>query len=309
MQQQQEQFLAILSNQFPPAVKMDTRSAFKSSSCDHNECSKYDRCLLKHKTPSIHGHDEELNMFTFSEIDKLTSSVNKLSLHSEILQTVQEIRMNETKEKHGLGFISARKIPKSRLEENLPQSCYKPSKIEIKKFLGLYKGISPYTASDEWMKKMFSWDIYTHPLAEKYKKELAAVKTERKSYAHKRKQAWLDYMKQNDCWLSFYEFYYCHGIRNWDTPLIIPQFSDKIKNMLYNPRKRLMSKELNTFNLEEDETSSSQTKKHKWTRADGKILTSTFLLPPWDNLKAKEKNDDGSIESTILLSPALQDNK
>ena len=66
---------------------------------------------------------------------------------------------------------------------------------------------------------------------------------------------------------------------------------------------------MNTFNLEEDETSSSQTKKHKWTRDDGKILTSTFLLPPWDNLKAKEKNDDGSIESTILLSPALQDNK
>ena len=70
-----------------------------------------------------------------------------------------------------------------------------------------------------------------------------------------------------------------------------------------------MSKELNTFNLEEDETSSSQTKKHKWTRADGKILTSTFLLPPWDNLKEEEKNDDGSIESTILLSPTLQDNK
>ena len=68
-------------------------------------------------------------MFTFSKIDKLTSSVNKLSLHSEILQTVQEIRMNETKEKHGLGFISTRKIPKSRLEENLPQSCYKPRKI------------------------------------------------------------------------------------------------------------------------------------------------------------------------------------
>ena len=79
--------------------------------------------------------------------------------------------------------------------------------------------------------------------------------------------------------------------------------------MLYNPRQRLMSKELNTFNLEEDETSSSQTKKHKWTRDDGKILTSTFLLPPWDNLKAEEKNDDGSVESTILLSSALQDNK
>ena len=66
---------------------------------------------------------------------------------------------------------------------------------------------------------------------------------------------------------------------------------------------------MNTFNLEEDETSSSQTKKHKWTRDDGKILTSTFLLPPWDNLKAEEKNDDGSIESTILLSPTLQYNK
>ena len=66
---------------------------------------------------------------------------------------------------------------------------------------------------------------------------------------------------------------------------------------------------MNTFNIEEDETSSSQTKKHKWTRADGKILTSTFLFPPWDILKAEEKNDDGSIESTILLSPALQDNK
>lgn len=54
----------------------------------------------------------------------------------------------------------------------IPSKIQLPSDEEIIQFLKIYKGISPYDPSNEWYKKMFNWDLYTHQQEYRYYEEM-----------------------------------------------------------------------------------------------------------------------------------------
>ena len=84
-----------------------------------------------------------------------------------------------------------------------------PSDTEIIAFLKIFKGISPYNPEDSWKKKMFNWDIFTHEKENLYMQEVLLLeKKDRKAFNEENTAAWKAYMKAQNMWLSFYEWYY-----------------------------------------------------------------------------------------------------
>jgi len=91
----------------------------------------------------------------------------------------------------------------------IPNSVEIPSDNEIIAFLKIFKGISLYDPDDMWKKKMFNWDIFTHKSENRYVEELKLIpKTEKKSFNKQKNEEWRNWMKTNNQWISFYEWYY-----------------------------------------------------------------------------------------------------
>ena len=134
-----------------------------------------------------------------------------------------ENNRNQKGNRTGLGYYTD-SLPENRLKK----TQFKVSENEIRKFLLLYKGISPYNESDTWMKKMLNWDLITHEKHDEYFDEVH-IQENPTEFKKMHKDAWVKWMKTMNCWISFYEWYYSGSSLTASTPI---PFEGKIVKML-----------------------------------------------------------------------------
>jgi len=293
--QHQEQTNHLLSQLVlaPPTERFSEPNSYASPRyCNHPDCRNKLKCQ-KHKLPF--GHSEDLDELHVME---------GIPLHTEILIAVEENRNIHSKDKHpGLGFYS-RPIPKERLQES--PSKYKPTKAEIQKFLRIYKGISPYNSQDEWMKNMMSWDIFTHPKASQFQQEMEQSQ-DPKAFRCQMKEEWISYMKENNLWISFYEFYFSYGHPKGDDKLVSRTFPEHIVQQLSKKNTSVLFKRktddlnMHSGEPESSETPSTKRSKHSWRKPDGETIETVFNLPPYEDLQAEH---DGKLTH---FSPAIEE--
>jgi hypothetical protein len=101
--------------------------------------------------------------------------------------------------KYGLGYVEQcnSAIPPSRFTNPLPSNMSRPTTDEILKYLTVIHGCPINQFPDEWIKKMTNWDLFTNPEADDFHK--STPPHERLKLASE----WKEYMKKNECWLSF----------------------------------------------------------------------------------------------------------
>ena len=80
-------------------------------------------------------------------------------MHQEILLEIEIQR--KVKKRPGIGF-NTEIVPTWRTYVNIPVHIAQPSDEDIRIFLQVMNGISPFDSDDQWLKKMFTWDIYMH---------------------------------------------------------------------------------------------------------------------------------------------------
>ena len=110
------------------------------------------------------------------------------NIHEEII--IQSTQQNSHQ---SLGFVdgseisSYRKNPRNKILKHVEI----PSDSEIIAFLKIYKGISPYDPEDQWKKKMFNWDIFTHKYENRYVEELRLLPNEEiKTFNNQKNEEW-----------------------------------------------------------------------------------------------------------------------
>lgn len=104
--------------------------------------------------------------------------------------------------KYGLGYFE---ISEHRKKEN--KKHYRDQQIseEEMMFYEKYKhGYIGFERQKEYCKKIFCWDLKTHPDRQRYLKLVGNDQNLRNEISLK----WIDEMKQEDKWFSFYEWYF-----------------------------------------------------------------------------------------------------
>jgi len=259
-----------LKRQFSKAPTERLLAPHSSKNCEHEECKS--TCQKITRKPFGHHSVTEDNFINMHE------EVTFSQVHRDILVMVEERKKKKYRARPGVGYYD-KPIPQHRLKEN---SYYMPTESEIRKFLLVFKGTSPYDQTNDHMKKMFNWDLLTHEKYEEFR-NLVNSKSDKEAFQKQCQSDWLAYMKKNNMWLSFYEFYY--GQPHIEDNLVLPQFPAHIETMFYYPKRKL-SDILVECNMHQPEESPSEKKqKHQWRKPDGEYIETTFKLPPYEPLQ------------------------
>jgi hypothetical protein len=147
--------------------------------------------------------------------------------------------------RYGLGYIEQCDvtIPECRFTNPLPKTITKPAVEEILKYLTVISGCKKGTFPEEWIKKMTNWDLFTNPESSHFEKLTSEKEKEKLSIL------WKNYMIQEDCWISFFE---------WRKLYISPIVQVKGE--------------------------SSSTPGHKWKGIDGSLIESKTTFPPFQSI-------------------------
>lgn len=288
---------------------MDMQESFQQipRPCNHPNCNP-SVCLVKQ--PPGHPDDyPEFNMMTFVPENKdfipEVSEVKRFSLDQEIL-------ILQAKAKNQRSFkMKEPKIQRS-IPIDLPSWLYKPTPAEIIKFEIIQYGVQPFDESDQWCRKMFTWDIHTHPRRHEYNSWLRTQGDHKVQYNIRKqhKEEWTTYMKLFNCWCSFYVLYFAEQK--------IVQFSDKIRNMMCKPDKRkreleeiALERQMKRLNLESSssfppvnaltEPAETSSGKYDWKLTDGSAVQTDTPAPPWKHCVITSDTDE------YKLSPMIQE--
>jgi hypothetical protein len=134
-------------------------------------------------------------------------------------------------------------IPPCQFDNPLPNGIQNPSIPEMKKFFTIMKGCPKWKVNEDWAKKMLNWDLFTHPQTIEFNQSTSCEKKLEMS------ASWQTYMKDNKCWLSFYEW--------------LTQTKNEDVQMM---------------------ESDSSSVRHKWKGLDGKKLESPSIFPPFKGI-------------------------
>jgi tetrahydromethanopterin S-methyltransferase subunit G len=124
----------------------------------------------------------------------------------------------------------------------LPESMTKPSIEEIMKYLTIITGCKRGEFTEQWIKKMTNWYLFTNPESEEFKSTPEKEK-ERLS------KAWKEYMEENQCWISFFEW----------------------RKLTLSPIVQVTGETYDTPG-------------HKWKSIDGTIIESKTTFPPFQGI-------------------------
>ena len=105
------------------------------------------------------GTSQEHTKFVSQYSNLSTSNDNHFNMHQEIMLEIE--RQRKVKKRPRIGFITET-VPTWRTYVNVPVHIAQTSDEDIRIFLRVMNGISPFDYDDQWSKKMFTWDIYMH---------------------------------------------------------------------------------------------------------------------------------------------------
>lgn len=183
-----------------------------SSVCDHPHYSKT-FCQFSSEPPTPHGESSDrhrINMIRFTPpSDSSEESYKKVVFFNpqeELL--VHTVSSSST---YGLGYVDCSPILEYRRNpiDKIQRHVEIPSDSEIIAFLKIFKGIGPYDPDDQWKKKMFNWDMFTHEKEHLYFEEVMLLpRDDRPAFNRQNVEKWKEWMKAENQWISFYEWYY-----------------------------------------------------------------------------------------------------
>jgi len=186
-------------NSFSPSIeKPQSTNSPLEKNCDHPDCQS--TCQKKPRRPF--GHDTALDHYVGMHEPEYVDSEFKRKLNTLIQRKREE---GPRRARPGLGY-DEEPIPAHRLQK----TKINPTESEIRRFLVLHKGSSPYNPNDIFMKKMMNWDLVTHEKSSEFM-EMVEEQKEPQRFMQQAKESWMSYMKKYNMWLSFYHYFYSHS--------------------------------------------------------------------------------------------------
>lgn len=189
-------------------------------------------------------------------------------------------------------------VPQQRIDANnkLPES-ERLTVEEMSLVCSHLHGFDGFDQKDTFMQKLYLWDRDTHPLGYPYKLQSFE---ERQNFGKK----WIDYMKENDKWVSCIELYY--DLIPEEVEFVpLKQFDNcKYDCLMHKPNKRTFGETcLLEVNMMENEEPPK--KKVVWTKHDGTEIHTIWDIPPWEDLKIDRDGKTYQMRTLAFDDPSL----
>lgn len=154
-------------------------------------------------------------------------SINMMTAYTE--SYLSRPKWNK-RQHHGLGHPDGYEVCTQRLINNakLPKE-EQLSLSQMQKWEILAKGTTPFDKTDPYMRSLVKWDLKTNPELEKHCQEYSEI--ERKQFDGD----WIKWMSNNNCWVSYFNWFNDMAHPEIPTELKPIQFFEKIEKMFYGP--------------------------------------------------------------------------